>query len=422
MSAKLKSVLINLGLCLVSTVFFVVTMELVFPKILHKLPLSIYLGLGKDYKILGQYHKKSVIPTDYIALVGDSHALGSGDWYLEAVRNHKLTQGDYHTAHILFNETGRDILSFGALGSGSLRGLVLKPISTFKYINSLRDFKLKQPKEILIYFYEGNDLSDNSGMIYHRFRPKYDMDQFYDPEYFKVFIEKELLEVDPIFTGEVLYKNLLFSRFLVESVSDNVYNELRRGINKLKKFILENSGVITAYAIGIQVSPDFSGKVSKSNSDLAVVGGMEFPFPRSTQHPALSMDKEKTMQAFYVFEQSLRYMADFFNQSKITIIYIPSPISVYKWVSPTVTIDIGLKLTYPSAKIYQRSDEIFKHMETIARKYDYPLVDTQPSLRAIALKEPVHGPRDWFHPNQKGYEAIAQAILQNTAFNNGESK
>ena len=110
---------------------------------IYKLPLSIYLGLGKDYKILGQYHKKSVIPTDYIALVGDSHALGSGDWYLETVKKHKLTQGDYHSAHILFNETGRDVLSFGALGSGSLRGLVLKPISHFIYINSLRDFKLK---------------------------------------------------------------------------------------------------------------------------------------------------------------------------------------------------------------------------------------------------------------------------------------
>ncbi|MDE0849421.1 MAG: hypothetical protein OSA44_11515 [Nitrospinaceae bacterium] len=60
MPTKLKSVLINLGLGLVSTVLFVLVMELVFPKILHKLPLSIYLGLGKDYKILGQHHKKSV--------------------------------------------------------------------------------------------------------------------------------------------------------------------------------------------------------------------------------------------------------------------------------------------------------------------------------------------------------------------------
>jgi lysophospholipase L1-like esterase len=27
----------------------------------------------------------------------------------------------------------------------------------------------------------------------------------------------------------------------------------------------------------------------------------------------------------------------------------------------------------------------------------------------------VHGPRDWYHPNKKGYEAIAQGILENTS-------
>ena len=135
MLSKLKSISINLGLSLISMILFILTMELVFPKILHKLPLPFYLGLGKDYKILGQYHKKSVIPVDYIAIVGDSHALGSGDWYLQVVKKHKLTQGDYHSAHILYNKTGRDVLSFGALGSGSLRGLILKPISYFKHFN-----------------------------------------------------------------------------------------------------------------------------------------------------------------------------------------------------------------------------------------------------------------------------------------------
>ena len=98
MLSKLRSISINLGLTLISIILFILVMELVFPKILHKLPLPFYLGLGKDYKILGQYHKKSVIPVDYIALVGDSHALGSGDWYLQVVKKHKLTQGDYHSA------------------------------------------------------------------------------------------------------------------------------------------------------------------------------------------------------------------------------------------------------------------------------------------------------------------------------------
>ncbi len=40
MPTKLKPLLLNLGLSLVTTVIFVLVMELVFPKILHKLPLS----------------------------------------------------------------------------------------------------------------------------------------------------------------------------------------------------------------------------------------------------------------------------------------------------------------------------------------------------------------------------------------------
>ena len=344
MLSKLKSISINLGLSLISIILFILMMELVFPKILHKLPLPFYLGLGKDYKILGQYHKKSVIPVDYIAIVGDSHALGSGDWYLQVVKKHKLTQGDYHSAHILYNKTGRDVLSFGALGSGSLRGLVLKPISYFKHFNLLRDFELKQPKEILVYFFEGNDLSDNMIDIYSHYRDNYDMARLYDHEYFKTFIEKEILSTDRIYRGNVSYKNWLFSRFLVESVGDNIYNEIKRGIKKFKRLLVESVGdnIYKKIKPGIkkfkQVSPNFSGKVSPTNSDIAKVGGKELPIPYNTQQPALNLNEEQTRQAIYVFEQSLKYMAGFFNESKVTIVYIPSPISVYKWASPTITI------------------------------------------------------------------------------------
>jgi hypothetical protein len=184
-------------------------------------------------------------------------------------------------------------------------------------------------------------------------------------------------------------------------VADNIYKEIKPGIKKFK-----------------EVSPNFSGKVSPTNSDIAKVGGKELPIPHSTQQPALNLNEEQTRQAIYVFEQSLKYMAEFFNESKITIVYIPSPIAVYKWASPTITI-VGGTLSpvgvTPVVRVYQRSDEIFQQIKTIAEKYNHPLIDTRPLLRAAALKEPVHGPRDWYHPNKKGYEAIAQGVLENTS-------
>jgi hypothetical protein len=261
--------------------------------------------------------------------------------------------------------------------------------------------------------------------IYNHYRDNYDMARLYDHEYFKTFIEKEILSTDRIYRGEVPYKNWLFSRFLVESVGDNIYNEIKRGIKKFKRFLVQTVGdnIYNEIKPGIkkfkQVSPNFSGKVSPTNSDMAQVGGKELPIPYSTQHPALNLNEEQTRQAIYVFEQSLKYMTGFFKESKVTIVYIPSPISVYKWASPTITIVGGIVTPVgvtPVVRVYQRSDEIFEQIKTIAEKYNHPLIDTRPLLRATALKEPVHGPRDWYHPNKKGYEAIAQGILENTLF------
>jgi len=121
LKSPLKSFLVNISISIGSILIFMLAMELVFPHLLHKVPLSVYVGLDDGYKVLGQSTKKSVVPEDYIAIVGDSHALGTGDWFKQAVRKHKFTQGDYHSAHVLYYRIGRDIISYGALGSGSLR-------------------------------------------------------------------------------------------------------------------------------------------------------------------------------------------------------------------------------------------------------------------------------------------------------------
>lgn len=410
MNKKSTSIWVNISLAIVSTFFFILVMELIFPHLLHKLPLSIYVGLDDGYKVLGQSTKKSVIPRDYIAIVGDSHALGTGDWFKQTVRKHKFSQGDYHSAHVLYNHTGRDIISYGALGSGSLRGLVSQPIGHFWHINSLRAFDLGDPEMILVYFFEGNDLNDNVIDLQGQYKDIIDPDLLYDTEYFKNFIQKSVLDVDPLYKTESPLKNFLFTRFLIESVGDNVVNEIKRGYKRLKR------------AIGnkvIELREGAPPKPVQVQSDTALIDGKEFPIPLNTQHPAMTLTVEETKQAIYVFEQSILFLSDYFKDSSIAVVYIPSPLSSYQWVSPTVTILTGKgNVTVKSDTIHKRSREICLKIEDIARKHNFKFADTRKFFRKAAAKEPIHGPRDWLHPNEKGYRALAEGVI--AAFFDGE--
>ena len=410
MNKKITSFLVNTSVFLVSSVILIFLMELIFPHLLHKIPLSIHVGLDDGYKVLGQSHKKSVVPEDYIAIVGDSHALGTGDWYMRVVRKHKFTQGDYHSAHVLHNRTGRDFLSYGALGSGSLRGLVAQPIAHFAHINSLSAFDMKDPEMILVYFFEGNDLNDNIIDLYYNYKDIIDPELLYNTEYFKNFIQKSVLEVDPLYKYESPLKNFLFTRFLIESVGDNIVNEIKRGFKKLKRAVSKQ--VESLKDEGPQETP-------KEHFDLALIDGKEFPIASNSQHPAMSLTPEETKKAVYVFEQSILFLSDYFKKSKIAVVYIPAPLSSYHWVSPTVTIPTGKGvITVPSTSIHERSQELCLKIAAVAEKHEFKFADTRKYFREAATKVPIHGPRDWLHPNETGYRALAEAVFD--AFFEGE--
>jgi len=398
--------LVNISISIGTVVVFILAIEVIFPHLLHKVPLSIYVGLDDGYKVLGQSTKRSVVPKDYIAIVGDSHALGTGDWFKQTVRKHKFTQGDYHSAHVLYNRTGRDIISYGALGSGSLRGLVSQPIAHFRHINSLRAFELEQPKMILVYFFEGNDLNDNVIDLQGQYKDILEKIPLYDTAAFENFIQKQVLEKDPLYKADGPLKNFLFTRFLIESVGDNVVNEIKRGLEKIKK----------VFSKKVKEQDRKNQPQSASNHhDMALIGGKEFSVPLNSQHPAMTLTPEETRQAIYVFEQSLLFLAKYFNESAIAVVYIPSPLSSYQWASPTVTIQTGKgPVIFESASIHERSQEICLKIEAIARKSKFDFADTRQFFRSVALKEPIHGPQDWLHPNEKGYRALAEGVM--TAF------
>ena len=154
--------LIVLSLCTL------VILEIVFPFTIDMFPLKLHPILGKGVNILGQTSKNSVIPKDYLAIIGDSYAVGLGDWKREQVEKSFLSSPPFQSTHILYKKTGQDVVTFGKIGAGSISAAV-EAITIFDYINSLWAFQLDKPKRILVYFYEGNDIYDNITDIFYRF-------------------------------------------------------------------------------------------------------------------------------------------------------------------------------------------------------------------------------------------------------------
>jgi len=155
----------NLALLLATIFFIFILGEWLFPKILGKLPLRLYGSIDKNLRILAQSSKKSTFPHEYIAIVGDSIAVGSGDWLEEVRKNSFLGSPRYSPAHLINEKTGIDVVSFGQGGVGSFGGIWKEPITQFLYINSVKNYQLSPPKYLLIFFSESGDIYDNVGFL-----------------------------------------------------------------------------------------------------------------------------------------------------------------------------------------------------------------------------------------------------------------
>ncbi|QPJ62998.1 MAG: hypothetical protein G3M70_14380 [Candidatus Nitronauta litoralis] len=358
-----------------------------FPKFMDKIPLKLHFAVKEDIRILTQSSKDEVIPKKYIALFGDSYSQGYGDWLLDANPNRNLP---HHSAHVLHDLTGHNIITFGKSGSGSLSGLVGNPINWLNYIRQSRLGPMPNPEEILVYFYEGNDLNDNLEDLKKRFINRdYDPSRVYDETYFRRFIKSEVIrsETDQ---KEDWKETLFFTEFL------------RRTIDSFEN---KKSTLIAPESI----SPG-AGKINR-----ILLNGRQVPIPDGLQSPALELTQGEIHLTTAVFEQSLKYMREHFNGIPVTVVYLPSVLSCYEVVSPYVSIQIydsGRESNYPSYLVRQRSEEIATMIRTISKQEDARFIDARPALRALGRKQIFHGPKDWKHYNKDGYTALAKTIYE----------
>jgi hypothetical protein len=147
-----KSSLANALLVTISIFATYAVAELVFFRLaLPYMSLNLLPHIPDRATFFLQSSKTEYVPRNYIALLGDSYAQGMGDWLLE-------TGGDqakpHHSADVLNQVLGTDVVTLGRGASGSAEALVLRFSRVFGDSHCYLFPRIEDPKQILIYFSE----------------------------------------------------------------------------------------------------------------------------------------------------------------------------------------------------------------------------------------------------------------------------
>ena len=416
---RLKANLIvgKLVLLLVNFLLILALGEWLFPKFLDKIPLRLYGSIENNLRILAQHSKKNLLPNEYTAIVGDSIAVGVGDWLEEVSKNRFFGSPDHSAAHLIHKKTGIDVVSFGRAGAGSFDGIWLEPVTQFLYINSVRGYKLSPPKNFLIFFYEGNDVYDNVQFLRQNFKPiREKQPRRIEFKKIQVFLNTEFEKTLNKNLNNSFWKNMIFMRFLF------------RGISNLKEELFSSKEKSKESDFSYKIAPEGSvnitflgGKAVRLN--VALINGKEINLPTKLQAPPklglTEFDKKLGLTdkfidvGMYVFYESVTRLARFFPQSKINIIYIPSPVSSYSMVSSHIhykgymqDLNVG-----ETAVAEEKHIKLCKAMKRFAKFSNFSFVNTTKSLRHAALSGFIHGPLDWDHFNKRGYQVLSDELV-----------
>jgi hypothetical protein len=343
-----------------------------FRVVLPFAPLDIQTKIPELADVLTQTSKKAYFPKDYVALLGDSYAEGLGDWLLQ---NGSKRNGPFQAAHIVHGLTGRDVVSFGVRGSGSAEVMVLRPAEAFPSSRCSIFPEIERPRQMLVYFYEGNEMEDNIKFL-GKVRKRYGSD---DSE----AIDRYLAEQ---YAGSSLLR---------------CHIQLAEMTFKLLEFLSQY--YITGFSI-----PHCGTSVANKNN--IVVGGRTLEAP-AFEGPAPHLPDETIRLSMTVFARSLKWLRAQFATVPITLIYIPAPLSIYRHASDTVAF-CSVSGGGPVARnVAERHHDLMRAtVERISAEEHVDFVDATPALRAAAATHVIHGPIDWDHLNKDGYHAFADFL------------
>ena len=367
---------------------------------LHELPYKFLNHTTGPIRRLGQYSKNDVIPNNYIAIVGDSHAFGFGPWLYDNSWN--WGQPDFATHHLLHSKTKIDIISFGYPGYGTF-GSCLTSLSEYNFVRESSFWsELAEPKIILLFFYEGNDLINNLHEIEQR---GFDITRLSNDDAkdeIEILLESEIRKLDEHLS------------WLDHLVSWNLFTGLYENYSRRFQTTEPDDHQTDIDYSGPQLEAD--DDQSKGRENIALIDGQEIDLGYS-EGPALLLTDQEVSLSMEVFQQSLLYMKKSLPSSRIAVVYLPSSLSIYQFASqhlrPAPLVMKGERRDRPfaPAKATEKSLKLRNLVETTTNSLGLIFIDPTDSLKDSAKQTLLHGPRDPIHFNREGYLAFTEAIL-----------
>ncbi len=380
------------ALLAVTSMFMVLLgFELLFPYALPVLPLELQPYVNYPYRVLCQSSKASVVPKDYIAIVGDSYAHGYGDWLMAT--DH-WRNDPFNSAHLLNQQLDVDVISFGKSGASSISGLIEQPVTGLKRLR--HRFDIADPAVILVYFYEGNDLPDNLHDLHYR-----------SPNYFE-------------YAGVDTLDRSTFMTYVSTSVLSQGRFEVSRSKVLGISFIMNLGYNAIDRLRGADPSAGIVPETWPRNPsyNIARIDGKDHNLPERLQGPACQLSDEEISLALGVFDLSLRFLKREYADSRVAVVYIPSVVSCYNW-GDSVSVEnpeeafVWGKMDpdiFTSELARDNSDKILQLVGAICSDNNVAFINCREPMRIATRKEAIHGPRDWKHLNLRGYELLAQSV------------
>lgn len=371
MRPSVKAALSNALLLLASIgVTYLVASFVIFRFLLPHLSLNLHPQFPDIAEVFAQTSKAGTVPHDYIALLGDSYAEGQGDGLLAAGGDRAKFA---HSAHVLHRLTGRDVVSLGLGGAGSVQAMVRQP-ARILHGDCFLYPRLDPPRQIFVYFYEGNDLDENG------------------------YIARLVAAEGPV-TRETL------ARYVGERYGApprfRCFTDLGETTFKMARFLLTNA-------------ESFETLRKPSAHNKVIAGGAPQATP-ALQKPPAELDPRILDVSFTVFDVSLEWLRQNFP-APVTVVYLPSPAAIYRHAASAVDVYTRWPLNevqaMAAADIYAASQHTCERIRELSLARGTRFIDMRPPLRAAAASAVIHGPRDWNHFNAAGYRVLGETLAR----------
>lgn len=359
--------------------------ELVLPFVGRWLPLRVRARIPAPMYVLSQASSAHAIPDDYVLVLGDSYAEGQGDWLSSAMREPGSV--GFQATDVLHARSGRDVITFGRGGADNVSSTAYMVEKRFA---ALTRMGLGTPSDVFVYFYEGNDLTDNLRQA----RKHFELDR----RGFEAFDERALDLAIEARARDGFWSGLPGAVLLPYLVIDALKHS-------------SDGGVASESQSRIEILSD----EDPLDESVFTSGGQRYAFRGDASGPALELNPQETEFALRMFERALAWTVRRFPKARVRVVYIPAPLSCYELSSTNARARVtqpGREKLVPSTKVKLRSDELRARVAAISASRHVALIDATDELRAASATEVLHGPIDGHHFNRAGYTVLGEVLAR----------